>query len=47
MSSKMKKIKYQAHRVESCVNHVIEQNEKLLILIRFVTKNDIVCDDKD
>jgi hypothetical protein len=35
MSSKMKKIKYQAGRVGSCVIHVIELNEKML---RFATK---------
>ena len=35
MSSEMKKIKYQAGRVGSCFNHVIELNEKML---RFATK---------
>ena len=32
MSSKMKKTKCQACRVESCFNHVIELNKKMLIL---------------
>jgi len=31
--------------VGSCVNLLIEQNEKMLILKRFGTKNDFVCDD--
>ena len=39
MSSKMEKIKFQTRRVGSCFNHVIELNEKMLILKRFVTKN--------
>jgi hypothetical protein len=45
MSSKMKKIKYQTHRVSSCFNRVIELNQKMLILKRFVTNNDFQCDD--
>jgi hypothetical protein len=38
----MKKIKYQTHRMRSCSNRVIELNLKMLILARFVTKNDFV-----
>jgi hypothetical protein len=34
----MKKIEYQTRRVRSCFNHVIELNQKMLILKRFVTK---------
>jgi hypothetical protein len=32
----MKKITYQTRRVGSCFNRVIELNEKMLILIRFI-----------
>jgi hypothetical protein len=39
MSSKMKKIEYHTRRVRSCFNHVIELNQKMLILKRFVTKS--------
>ena len=45
MSSKMEKIKYQTRRVGSGFNRVIELNLKMLILKRFVIKNDILCDD--
>ena len=45
MSSKMKKIKYLTFRMRSCSNRVIELNQKMLILKRFVTKNDFLCDD--
>ena len=45
MSSKIKKLKYWIYRVESGFNRVIELNEKMLILKRFVTKNDFLCDD--
>jgi hypothetical protein len=38
MSSKMKKIEYQKRRVRSCFNRVIELNQKMLILKRFITK---------
>ena len=41
----MKKIEYQTRRVESCFNRVMELNHKILILKRFVTKNDVLCDD--
>ena len=33
----MEKIKYLKHRVGICFNHVIELNQKMLILKRFVT----------
>ena len=36
----MKKIKYNKCRVGSYVNRVIELNQKMLILTRFLTKND-------
>jgi hypothetical protein len=45
MSSKMKKIEYQTRRVRSCFNRVIELNQKMLILKRFVTKSVFLCDD--
>ena len=45
MSSKMKKIEYQTRRVRSCFNRVIEMNQKMLILKRFVTKGVFLCDD--
>jgi hypothetical protein len=35
----MKKIENQTRRVSSCFNRVIELNQKMLILKRFVTKN--------
>ena len=41
----MKKIEYQTRRVGSCFNRVIELNHKMLILKRFITNNDFVCDD--
>ena len=31
--------------MRSCYNRVIELNLKMLILKRFVTKNDFLCDD--
>ena len=31
--------------MRSCSNRVIELNLKMLILTRFVTKNDFLCDD--
>ena len=37
---KMEKIKYLKHRMGISFNHVIELNQKMLILTRFVTKND-------
>ena len=37
----MKKIKYHKCRVGSDFNRVIELNQKMLILKRFVTKNDL------
>ena len=40
MSSKMKKMKYWTSRVGSDFNRVIELNQKMLSLTRFVTKND-------
>ena len=33
----MQKIKYEMYRVASCFNHVIELNQKMLILLEFVT----------
>ena len=41
----MKTIEYHTHRVSSCFNRVIELNQKMLILKRFVTNNDFQCDD--
>jgi hypothetical protein len=41
----MKKIEYQTRRVRSCFNRVIELNQKMLIVKRFVTKSDFLCDD--
>jgi hypothetical protein len=41
----MKKIEYQTRRVESCFNRVIELNQKMLVLKRFVTKSVSLCDD--
>jgi hypothetical protein len=38
MSSKMKKIEYETRRVRSCFNRVIELNQKMLILKRFIAK---------
>jgi hypothetical protein len=35
----MEKIKYLKHRMGICFNHVIELDQKMLILARFVTKN--------
>jgi hypothetical protein len=36
----MKEMKYWIYRVKSRFNRVIELNQKMLILKRFVTKND-------
>jgi hypothetical protein len=41
----MKELKYWIYRVGSGFNRVIELNQKILILKRFVTKNDFLCDD--
>jgi hypothetical protein len=41
----MKKTEYQTRRVRSCFNRVIELNQKMLILKRFVTKSVFLCDD--
>jgi hypothetical protein len=41
----MKKIEYQTRRVRSCFNRVIEPNQKMLILKRFVAKSVFICDD--
>jgi hypothetical protein len=41
----MKKIEYQTRRVRSCFNRVIELNQKMLIVKRFVTKSVFLCDD--
>jgi hypothetical protein len=41
----MKEIEYQTRRVNSCFNRVIELNQKMLILKRFVTKRAFLCDD--
>jgi hypothetical protein len=45
MSSKMKKIDYQTRRVGPSFNFVIGLNQKMLILNRFVTTNDVLCED--
>jgi hypothetical protein len=36
-------IKYQMWLVASCFNRVIELNRKMLILSKFLTKNDLLC----
>ena len=41
----MKQIEYQTRRVKSCFNRVIELNQKMLILKRFVAKSVFLCDD--
>jgi len=41
----MDKIIYQKRRVGSGFNRVIELNQKVLIVKRFVGNNDFVCDD--
>jgi hypothetical protein len=41
----MEKIIYQKRRVGLGFNCVIEPNQKMFILKRFVTKNDFLCDD--
>jgi hypothetical protein len=41
----MKKITYQTRWVRSCINRVIELNQKMLILKRFVAKSVFLCDD--
>ena len=41
----MNKIEYQIRRVGSCFNRVVELNQKMLILKRFVTKHDLLCND--
>jgi hypothetical protein len=38
-------MKYCAGRVGSGFNRVIELNQKMLILKRFLTKSDFLCDD--
>jgi hypothetical protein len=45
ISLKMVNIIYQKRRVGSGFNRVIELNQKILILKRFVSKNDFLCDD--
>jgi len=45
MASERKKIEYQTRRVGSCFNRVIELNQNILILKRFVTKKYFLCDD--
>ena len=40
MSSKIRKTKYEIPRVGSNCNRVIELNQKMLILKRFISKND-------
>jgi hypothetical protein len=37
------RIKYQMYRVASCFNRVIEMNQKMLILSKFLPKNDFLC----
>ena len=41
----MKKIDYQTRRVGPSFNFVIGLNQKMLILNRFVTTNDVLCED--
>ena len=41
----MNKIEYQTCRVRSCINRVIELNQKMLILKIFVTNSVFLCDD--
>ena len=41
----MEKIIYQKCRVGLGFNYVIELNQKMLLLKRFVTKNYFLCDD--
>jgi hypothetical protein len=45
MSFKMKKIDYQTRRVAPSFNCEIGLNQKMLILKRFVTTNDVLCED--
>jgi hypothetical protein len=42
---KMKKIDYQTRRVAPSFNCEIGLNQKMLILKRFVTTNDVLCED--
>jgi hypothetical protein len=39
----MEKIKYQMYHVTYCFNRVIELNQKMLILSKFLTKNYFLC----
>jgi hypothetical protein len=42
----MKKMEYQTRRVRSCFNRMIELNQKMLILKRFLCyKSVFLCDD--
>jgi hypothetical protein len=41
----MKELKYLIYRVGSGFNRVIELNQKMLILKRFVRKNEFLCHD--
>ena len=41
----MKKMKYWTYHEGSSFNRVIELNQKMLILARFVTTNICLCDD--
>jgi hypothetical protein len=41
MSTKMKIIEYQTRRVRTCFKRVIELNQKMLILKRFIGKKKI------
>ena len=45
MSSKMKKIGYQTRRVGPSFNCEIGLNQKMLILKRYFTMNDVLCED--
>jgi hypothetical protein len=38
----MKKITYETRHIRSCFNRLIELNQKMLILKRFIAKDDFV-----
>ena len=40
----MKKITYETRHKRSCFNRVIELNQKMLILKRFIVKDDLFLD---
>jgi hypothetical protein len=45
MLSKSDKMKYKMYCGASCFNRVIELNQKMLILSKFLTENEFLCDD--